>query len=243
MDPEAMAPYGLALHDSFNRDGSAAVTICRDDGYVSEMPVDVFFRQPPDFSPLEQAALALCQGHVLDVGAGTGCHSLALQDQGFQVMAIDISPHAVEIMRARGVRHVECVDVFDLGRNRLHTFDTLLLMMHGIGMVETLAGMDRFLQHARQLLRPNGQIVCDSLDVRVSTDPIHTAYHEANRQAGRYVGEIRTFFEYQGHVGPVCGWLHVDAETLSHHARQAGWDCRVVHREENGDYLAQLARA
>jgi hypothetical protein len=158
-------------------------------------------------------------------------------------MAIDISPHTVEIMRARGVHHVECVDVSNVKGTGPQTFDTLLLMMHGIGMVETLAGLDRFLQHARQLLRPGGQILCDSLDVRVSADPIHTAYHEANRQAGRYVGEIRTSFEYRGHAGPVCGWLHVDAETLSLHACRAGWDCRVVHREENGDYLAQLTQA
>lgn len=242
MDPDAMTPYGLALRDFFNGDRNAAVTIRRDDGSVSDLPVDVFFRQPPGFSPLEQAALALCRGHVLDVGAGAGCHSLALQEQGFQVMSIDISPQAVEIMRARGVRHVECIDVFDVKSARPRTFDTLLLMMHGIGMVETLAGLDRFLQHARQLLGPDGQIVCDSLDVRVSIDPVNTAYHEANRQAGRYVGEIRMSFEYNGHAGPVCGWLHVDAETLSHHARQAEWDCRVIHREEHGDYLAQMTQ-
>jgi cyclopropane fatty-acyl-phospholipid synthase-like methyltransferase len=179
---------------------------------------------------------------VLDVGAGTGCHSLVLQEQGFQVTAIDISRHAVEVMQASGVRHAECVDVFDVKSVSPQTFDTLLLMMHGIGMVETLAGLDRFLQHARGLLSPDGQMLCDSLDVLVSADPVHTAYHEANRQAGRYVGEIRMSFEYRGHAGPVCGWLHVDAETLSHHARRAGWDCRIVHREENGDYLAQLTQ-
>jgi 2-polyprenyl-3-methyl-5-hydroxy-6-metoxy-1,4-benzoquinol methylase len=154
MNPSAMAPYGLALRDFFNGDRQAAVTIRRDDGYVSEMPVDIFFRQPSDFSPLEQAALALCRGHVLDVEAGTGCHSLALQEQGLQVMAIDISPHAVEIMRARGVHHVECIDIFDVKSTSPQPFDTLLLMLHGIGMVETLAGLDRFLHHARGLLSP-----------------------------------------------------------------------------------------
>jgi precorrin-6B methylase 2 len=243
MNPDAMVPYGLALRDFFDGDRDATITIRRDDGYVSEMPVGVFFRQEPEFSPLERAALALCRGHVLDVGAGTGCHSLTLQEQGFQVMAIDVSPHAVEIMRAHGVRHVKCADVFDVKSTGPQAFDTLLLMMHGVGMVETLADLDRFLQHTRQLLRSDGQIVCDSLDVRVSTDPVNTAYHEANRQAGRYVGEIRMSFEYKGHVGPACGWLHVDAETLSRHAHQAGWDCRVVHREENGDYLGKLTQA
>ena len=243
MDPSAMAPYGLALRDFFSGDRDATITIRRDDGSVSEMPVDIFFRQPSDLSPLEQAALALCRGHVLDVGAGTGCHSLTLQAQGFQVMAIDVLPHAVEIMRARGVRHAKCVDIFDVKIAGEQTFDTLLLMLHGIGMVETLAGLDRFLQQAHGLLRSDGQILCDSLDVRESTDPVNTAYHEANRQAGRYVGEIRMSFEYRGHAGPVCGWLHVDAETLSHHARRAGWDCQVIHREENGDYLAQLTQA
>jgi hypothetical protein len=80
----------------------------------------------------------------------------------------------------------------------------------------------------------------DSLDVRVTDDPSNLAYQRANQQAGRYIGEIRMQFEYQGHKGPYCGWLHIDSVTLKEHAANAGWKCEVITEDENGNYLAQL---
>ena len=237
MDTEAMEPYGQSLLDFFNGELSAKVVVHRDDGFTDDLPASVFFRKPSDFSPLEQTAMTLCRGYVLDIGAGTGCHSLALQDRGIRVLAIDVSPHAIEIMSKRGVKECQHVDVFELHNG---PFDTLLMMMHGIGMVEDLSGLDRFLCHAHKLLKPDGQIVFDSLDVRCTDNPRHLAYQEANRRAGRYFGQIRLRFEYKGQTGPVFGWLHMDPETLIDHAERIGWSCQVVCREDGGDYLAQL---
>jgi len=237
VDSDAMAPYGQALLDYFNGDAKATVVVEREDGLRSDMPVGAFFREETKFSLIDQAALALCREHVLDVGAGAGCHSLVLQQRGHPVLAVDVSPAAVEIMRKRCVEHAVRADIFEL---RDGPFDTLPMMMHGIGMVETLSGLDRFLHNAHTLLSPRGQIVLDSLDVRETTDPGHLAYQQALRRAGRYVGEIRMRFEYQGQTGPTFGWLHVDPETLAQRARRANWRCRVVRRETNGDYLAQL---
>jgi SAM-dependent methyltransferase len=240
MDEKSMDPYGEALLDFYKGDLSAKVVVHRDDGWAEPLPVSVFFRTPPEFSPLEQTASNLCRGYVLDVGAGTGCHSLALQERGLKVMAIDISPQAVEIMSKRGIAETRRIDVYEFSGG---CFDTLLLMLHGIGMVETISGLDRFLHHAHKLVAPGGQIVFDSLDVRRTADPRHLGFQEANRQAGRYFGEIRMQFEYKGRTGPLFGWLHVDPETLADHAGKAGWECRVVSREENGNYLAQLTVA
>lgn len=235
-----MTPYGLALLDYFEGDTSANVVVQREDGVRGDLPIDFFFRTPAGFSQLEQAALALCRGEVLDVGAGAGCHSLALQERGIKVWAIDVSPQGVVIMSKRGVKNVQRADVF---RFRAGPFDTLFLIAHGIGIAANLAGLDRLLRHAHHLVKPDGQILCDSLDVRGTTDPVHLAYHEYNRKAGRYFGEIRMQFEYKGQLGPLFSWLHVDAGTLNEHAQKAGWSCRIVRREENGDYLAQLTPA
>lgn len=238
MNAIPMEPYGLALLDFFHGDTSAKVVVHRDDGHADDLPASVFFREPDAFSPIEQAALDLCRGYVLDVGAGTGCHSLALQERGTRVLAIDVSPHALEILSKRGVEECQLADVFAFHGG---PFDTLLLMLHGIGMVGNLGGLDRFLKHAHTLLKPDGHLLFDSLDVRCTDNPVHLAYQEANRRAGRYVGEIRMRFEYQGQMGPLFGWLHVDPGTLADHAGKLGWSCRVVRQEENGDYLAQLA--
>ena len=240
MNPDAMAPYGHSLLDHLNGDTSARVVVRRDDGYRDDLPASEFFRSPSDFSPIEQEALMLCRGYVLDVGAGAGCHSLILQEQGTDVLAIDVSPQAIEVMSRRGVKECRLADIFQFEGG---PFDTLLMMNHGLGMVEDLSGLDRFLDHARTILKPDGQIVCDSLDVRCTDAPRHVAYREANRRAGRYIGEIRMRFEYGGRIGPTFGWLHVDPETLADCATMHGWLCQVVHREESGDYLARLTPA
>ena len=125
MNSQSMEPYGLALLDFFKGDTSAKVVIHRDDGLTTDLPMSVFFRKPPDLSPLEQTAIDLCRGYVLDVGAGVGCHSLVLQEQGLAVYAIDISPEAVEIMLERGVKEVQCVSIFDFSGG---PFDTILMM-------------------------------------------------------------------------------------------------------------------
>jgi SAM-dependent methyltransferase len=239
VNPQAMEPFGIALLAYFEGCTNAELIVRRDDGKEAPLPVSLFFREPSDFTAIEKAAIELCKDHVLDVGAGTGLHSMALHRRGHPVTSIDISPQAVTIMRQRGLKDARCADIFEfLGG----PFDTLLMMGHGIGMVETMSGLERFLGHAHTLLSGNGQLLMDSLDVRITDDPGNLAYQEANRKAGRYIGEIRMRFEFRGRRGPYCGWLQVDAETLREHAELAGWQCETVHREQNGDYLAKLTR-
>jgi SAM-dependent methyltransferase len=240
MNSKAMEPYGAALLAFFQGDTDAKLLVRRDDGQESPLPISHFFREPSQFTSIEKMALEHCDGHVLDAGAGTGLHSLFLQQKGLQVTAIDIIPAAVEIMARRGVNDARCANLFDYYEDT--GFDTILMMGHGIGLVETIAGLDRFLTHAQKLLSEKGRVLLDSLDVRVTDDPSNLAYHRSNQQAGRYFGEIRLQFEYQGHKGSYCGWLHVDSVTLKEHAANAGWKCEVIIEEENGDYLAQLTK-
>ena len=232
-----MGPYGLALMDYFKGDHSARQTFHRDDGIDFEMPISVFFREETDFSPIEHDALDLCHGKILDIGAGSGHHSLALQKRGLSVDALDVSPEAVQIMTQRGVKNVRHADIFELEGGQ---FDTLLMLGHGIGMVGDLTGLHRFLERARTLLHPGGTLVFDSLDVRCTSDPVHLAYHESNRKKNRYIGEIRFQIEYKGTKGQLFSWLQIDPETLRREAVSPGWSCEIVRQESWGDYLAQL---
>lgn len=232
-----MEPYGLALIDYFNGDHSATQVFHRDDGIDFEMPISVFFRGDQDFSSIERAALDLCRGKILDIGAGSGHHSLALQDRGLDVVALDISPEAVDIMMRRGVRNIRHADIFELEGGK---FDTLLMLGHGIGMVGDLAGLRRFLERARTLLSPTGSLVFDSLDVRCTSDPVHLAYHESNRKKNRYIGEIHFQIEYKGRRGKAFSWLQIDPETLCAETMSSGWSVEIVCQESWGDYLALL---
>ena len=106
----------------------------------------------------------------------------------------------------------------------------------------TINGLARFLDQTRGLVSENGQILLDSRDVRRTDDPSHLAYHEANRKAGRYIGEIRLHLSFRGVPGPPCGWLHVDAETLEQQALATGWTSEVILQQEDGHYLARLTK-
>ena len=235
MDLTAWKPHEAAML-SFHRGNRGAVIGVYDDFERDEVPVAYFFRD--QFPGVELTALELCRGRVLDVGAGSGCHSLALQKRGLEVTAIEILPGLVEILRERGVRDARLASWMDVDAGQ---FDTLLFMMNGLGLVETLTGRPRFFQDIRRLLRPGGQILADSTDVRVRMDPVSRKTGELHRPDGRYVGELHFQLEFAGKKGPPFAQLYVDPETLRRYAADAGWSCGIVEPpDEYGNYLARL---
>ena len=153
------------------------------------------------------------------------------------VLAIDIAKEAVEIMKKKGVKRVHCRDIFNMSH---WSFDTMILLGHGIGMTGTIEGFRKFLAHARTIISPEGQILFDSLDVRCTTDEANLAYQENNRKNNIYIGEIRLHFEYKGETGQPWNWLQIDPETLEAETAAAGWSCEIIRREPTGDYLARL---
>jgi SAM-dependent methyltransferase len=229
-------PHGLAIRDYLAGDRAAAVTAHRSDGLRYDIPAAVFFRAPGRFDPLERAALARCRGRVLDAGAGAGCHSLALQARGLSVCALDVAPQAVAAMRRRGVQEAVRGDVL---RYRGGPFDTLLLLMNGIALVKSLPGLARFLKRARRLVRPGGQVLLDSLDLR--RDDWSRAEALRRRRTGRrYFGVLGFRLEYRGRLGPGFHLLFIDPATLARHAARAGWDCQVIKTGAQGRFLARL---
>ena len=154
-------PMGRAIAD-YHRNGSAArLRVFSQSFDEDEIPVKTLFRSRDEMPAVEQEALRLASGLILDVGAGAGCHSLALQEMGKTVMAIDISPLAVETMRERGVKDSRVQDFFTLDGH----FDTILMLMNGIGIVGTLSRMPAFFMQLDHLLTPGGQLLCDSSDI------------------------------------------------------------------------------
>ena len=223
------APHGAALRDFHAGHGGAEVIVRGEDGEEERTPARVFFRTPEEFSTLDEVALDLCRDRVLDVGAGAGCHSLVLQARGLTVTALDVAPEAVEVMRQRGVRDARCGDIFSFAGER---FDTLLILMNGIGLVGTLGGLDRFLCHVPRLLSEGGQVLLDSFDPG-APDP---------GRPGKYVGEMRFQLEYQGVRGAFYEFVFLDFETLRRHAQAARWQCESIWQEDEGHYLARLTR-
>lgn len=171
-DTVPLAPYARALRDHQRGATGATLTVHSSLGEHAELPVAFFFRGPEELLPFEATALALARGRVLDAGAGAGAHALALQRRGLAVTAVDILPEAVEVMRERGVGDARVADFLEPDESpggssgdpplAGERFDTVLLLMNGIGPVGTLDGLDRFLGRAAELLRPGGQLLVDS---------------------------------------------------------------------------------
>jgi SAM-dependent methyltransferase len=201
------------------------------------VPAAIFFKGFESFSEMEKRAVELCSGRVLDLGAGAGRHSLALQERGLSVCAVEVVPECAEVMRRRGVREVCCADVLDFGGG---TFDTLLGAMNGLTMVRELSRLRPFLAHLRGLVREGGQYLVDSTDLRHAASLGAPSASDAQTQAGGYFGELPIQLEYGGLKGRRFTELYVDPETLARHAAPAGWDCEVLLRQENGRYLARL---
>ena len=234
-----MEPYGLALKDYWDGNKLAKVIIHRDDGLLDDYFVSRCFRKPEEFSELEKKALVSCFGKVLDVGAGVGPHSLALQTMGLDVYAIDISTEACEIMKKRGLKNVLCSNVYGLRENN---FDTILLMGRAIGFVGDLAGMAKFLRHCDTILSSNGIILLNSLDVRITSEPAHLDYQKKKKKWGRYFGVIGLQFEYNGQFGQQFKLLHIDPDTLNNITEELDWNFKILRKEESGDYLAKIFR-
>ena len=117
-----------------------------------EIPVTTLFRNYEDMPEIERAALNMAKGRTLDVGAGAGCHSLVLQQRGLDVTAIDISPLSVETMKERGIHKAKRQDFFTLEGK----FDTILMLMNGIGIVGSLERMPVFFTQLDKILAPGG---------------------------------------------------------------------------------------
>jgi SAM-dependent methyltransferase len=233
-----MTPYGHALFDYHRTGIDSSFILKRDDGFTATISTASFF-DDSRFSALEQRALDLCRGNVLDIGAGAGRHALALQRKGLKVCAIDIVPDAVFVMRERGVHDAHPYDVMTMEER---TFDTLLMLMNGIGMVGVPSELDRFLAHAGHLVNNGGCLLCDSIDVSKTSNPVHIRYREKNLRKNRYPGQQFYSAVYGNEVSALFPWLHLDFATLDAHAQRNEWIAELVLSEDDGHYLAKLSK-
>lgn len=178
-----------------------------------------------------------CIGRVLDIGAGAGSHSLALQGRGLDVTSVDASQKAVQVMSRRGCKNAMVGDVFDTYPRR---FDTVLVILN-IGIVRNLDGLARFLAPLGTILAEGGQLITDSIDPRDSEDEAYRAYTRGKVAKGRYLGERTLRFEYKGRVSDWFEWMHIDPETLEASVKEAGYVMRRLG-EDGRRFLVSITR-
>lgn len=201
-----------------------------------EIPLATLFRTYEEMPETERKALDMTRGKTLDVGAGSGCHSLVLQGRGVDVTAIDISPLSVETMRQRGVKKVVEQDFFTIGGK----YDTILMLMNGIGIVGTLERMPEFFRHLDKILATGGQVLCDSSDISYVFEDENGLIDYPD--TGHYYGELSYRMQYKDTIGEPFDWLYIDAETLRKEAEENGYAVEVVAVGEHFDYTALITK-
>jgi cyclopropane fatty-acyl-phospholipid synthase-like methyltransferase len=232
-----MELHGQAMLDYMSGDNDARCILRRDDGIAYPPIYAGQFFYPDGLPELDRIAVERCAGRVLDIGAGAGSHSLAIQERGLDVTSVDISAKAVRVMSERGCKNAKVGDVFDFYPV---PFDTIFVILN-IGIVQNLDGLAGFLKHLNGLMTDDGQLITDSIDPRNSEDEVYRKYTQDKIAKGCYLGERTLRFEYKDQVSDWFEWAHIDPETLGHYVDAAGYS--MEHLGNDGKrYLVSITK-
>lgn len=203
---------------------------------ADDMSVAYLFRSFKEMPKIEQKALQLSKGKILDVGCGAGSHSLYLQEKRFDITSIDISENAIQACQLRGLKNARVQNLLEIKNEK---FDTILLLMNGTGIFGTLAQTSIYLQKLKSLLNPNGQILIDSSDIIYMFDEEEDGSKWI--PADGYYGELTFTISYKNQTEEPFPWLYLDYNTLQNAAHANGLNCELITEGDHFDYLAQLS--
>ncbi len=227
--------YGAGFLDYLSGKKDKVFSVHCNIAETDSIPVSYFFRTWKDFPEIEQKALSFCKGRVLDVGAGTGVHSLYLQSQNFDVTAIEMSKGAVEVMQKRGVSKTKHCDFYSLENEK---FDTILLLMNGLGVVGRIDNLPVFFEQLKKLLAPGGQIIVDSSDlIYLYQEEDGSCMIDLN---GPYYGEVEYKIDYRDIKGESFEWIFIDKGTFANAAEANGFKFELLYEDEHYLYLSRL---
>jgi len=227
-------PLGDAIMDYYNGDINATICIKSTIEGDRVVPVGTFFREKDQFPKIEKDAFKYCKGKTLDVGAGGGPHALYLQKKGLDITGLDISDKAVEVMQKRGLNAV-CASIFEYHDS---SFDTILMMMNGIGVAGELSALGILLRHLKSILKPGGQILFDSTDIDYVTS-FDRALSTLRIPFPEYYGIVHYQLEYKDKKGEIYPWLFIDKKTMKRIAEENGYQFSVL-KSRSSQYLGRL---
>ena len=228
-------PFGEAIYDYFEKGKAPNITVNTNYTEDEQIPVSYLFRTEKEMPALEVTALKQCRGKVLDIGAAAGCHSIVLQQKGYNITALEISEKAVEVLKKRGIQKVIREDIYTYSAKK---YDTILLLMNGTGIGGTIAGLKKLLQHLKTLLNVKGQILIDSSDIKyLFEEEDGSMWVDLNNS--KYYGEMEYEISYKKSIVKF-NWLFIDFNSLKNIANKIGLECTQIYEGDNFDYLAQL---
>ncbi|MCR4033049.1 MULTISPECIES: class I SAM-dependent methyltransferase [Flavobacterium] len=230
--------FGKAIFDFYTNNSPEDIITETSISEEDEMSVEYLFRTYKDMPKIEQKALQLAKGKILDVGCGAGSHALSLQnEQNLDVTAIDISEKAIETCLLRGIKNAKVENILDFEGEK---FDTILLLMNGTGIFGKLKNCNQYLTKLKSLLNPGGQILIDSSDIIYMFDEDEDGGKWIPSE-NDYYGELTFNISYKNEKEEPFDWLYLDYNTLQNAAIANNLNCELILEGEHYDYLARLS--
>jgi SAM-dependent methyltransferase len=177
------------------------------------------------------------RGRVLDIGCGAGRHLLYLQEKGFDVLGIDISPLAIKVCKLRGLRKARVIPITQIAP-KIGKFDTILMMGNNFGLLGSLRRAKWLLKRFHVITYDEGRIIAQTLDPHGTTDAFHLEYLRLNKRRGRMAGQVRIRVRYKKYVTPWFDYLFVSKDEMRKILEGTGWGVRHFIDSRGPVYIA-----
>ena len=233
--------YGAAMWDYFRSQGGYEI-VERDDGLATTSSGPPAYMAPfKDWPDRQKRAIRLARGRVLDIGCGCGRVALHVQNKGVDAAGIDVSPLAIKVCKARGLKQAKVMSITELP-GTLGAFDTIVMYGRNFALMGSFKRARWLLRRFRAMTGPNARIIAETCDPYETAMPVHLAYHRANRRRGRMSGQLRIRIRYQQYATPWFDHLLVSKDEMRDIVAGTGWKISRFFDSKGSAYIAVLEK-
>ncbi len=239
----AQDAYGQQLLAQYSSRTATTEIIERDDRFIDTgSEAGLYFRDYKHWSPLERRAIKQAKGGILDIGCGAGRHSLYLQQRGFDVTGIDVSPGAVRVCKLRGLKKAIVRGITEVDKFKPDSFDTILMLGNNFGLFGSARGVKLILKKLSRITSSDARIIAGTRNPYETGNPNHLQYHRFNKKRGRMPGQIRMRVRYGKTVGVWFDYLFVSPEEMETVLSDTDWRVERFIAPEEANYFAVLRK-
>lgn len=233
--------YGHEVWDFFNGLKSFEI-VEREDGFfdLSGGPAP-YFAEYENWPGIDQEAINLAKGKVLDIGAGAGRVPLYLQKKGLKCVAIDNSKLAIETARKRGIKQAIPMTFGEVGGIG-QLFDTIVMFGNNFGLFHDRQNVIRMLGVLYDVTSSDAIILASSLNPYKGDIAEHKQYQEYNLTRGRMAGQIRIRVRYHKYSTPYFDYLFVSPEEMAEILDHTNWRISRLFIDEKPSFIAVLEK-
>lgn len=235
--------YGQAMWAYFKGRESYEI-IERDDGYFSlSGGAENYFAEYKDWPEHQKKGINFAKGKVLDIGCGAGRNSLYLQKKGIDVTGIDISPLAIKVCKARGLKKAKILQIDQINKFKPGSFDTIIMYGNNFGLFGSFNKARKLLKTMHKITSPNALIIAESNDPYKTKDPAHLQYHKFNKRRGRMPGQLRFRIRFEKYSTKFFDYLIVSKKEMKEILKDTGWKVKkFINAKKGSSYVAVIKK-